>query len=122
MTTDQALEALRAEIARARAKFPNNDRLFEALAEEVGEAFRALDDPNGRCSDVDKELIQVACVAIRIVTEGNSTETNRTVIELARAMEIVARMVLEGQKEAPGFLSSSDDFEPIAHMALKKDW
>lgn len=67
------LTALAAELKHARNKFPDNHFMFEALAEEIGEmadAFRTLGDtPESR-----KEALQVACVAMRIVTEGPNRE------------------------------------------------
>lgn len=59
-----------AEMARARQKFPSNRFLLTALVEEVGECARALlsETPER----VAEEAIQVACVALRIVEEGDS--------------------------------------------------
>ena len=53
------------EVESARAKFPTNKELFVALVEEVGEVARALQE-NG---DIYGESKQVACLAIRIMTE-----------------------------------------------------
>ena len=68
--TDRTILALRAELERAREKFPQNDHLFAALGEEVGELARELLEggPRGR---IREEAIQVACVAIRIAEEGD---------------------------------------------------
>ena len=67
----EALYDVQNEIFRARKKFPTNDLLMVALTEEVGELAKALvDEPKDR---VYEEAIQVACVAIRIATEGDST-------------------------------------------------
>jgi NTP pyrophosphatase (non-canonical NTP hydrolase) len=63
---EQAIDDLSDEIMRARNKFPNNDRLFLALIEEVGELAKAILE-NG---NVDEEALHVACVAMRIYTEG----------------------------------------------------
>lgn len=69
MSTD-IFDDLRAELSRARAKFPKNDHLFAALGEEVGELARELLEAGGR-RRVREEAIQVACVALRIAEEGD---------------------------------------------------
>lgn len=57
-------------IDRARRLYPTNEKLLPALMEEVGELSRALlDEDDG---DYREEAIQVACVALRIATEGDS--------------------------------------------------
>ena len=68
-TTTLAL--LQDEVARARAKFPDNRHLLAALTEEVGELARAYLDAEGP-NRVRAEAIQVACVALRISEEGDS--------------------------------------------------
>ena len=70
MSTDETLDALRAELDRARAKFPTNAHLYAALGEEVGELARELLE-NGTRERIREEAIQVACVAIRIADEGD---------------------------------------------------
>ncbi len=69
MSTD-IFDELRAEIARARAKFPKKDHLFAALGEEVGELARELLE-GGTPQRIREEAIQVACVALRIAEEGD---------------------------------------------------
>lgn len=82
-------KALALEMTAARAKFPGNDRLFEALVEEVGEVGRAVLTNN--FEHARQEALQVACVAMRLATEGDrSWETSRpedrfTVQEMADA-------------------------------------
>ena len=77
--TTLALIKAEKEIVSARKKFPNNTHLLAALMEEVGELAQAMlqfkYEPYKGVSrdDVKKEAIQVACVAIRIVTEGDAT-------------------------------------------------
>lgn len=61
---------LEAEIRRARGKFPSNSHLIVALGEEYGEVCRAALDSETR-EDFRKECIQVACVALRLATEGD---------------------------------------------------
>ena len=68
--TDRTIMALRAELDRARAKFPANDHLFAALGEELGELARELLEGGSR-KRIREEAIQVACVAIRIAEEGD---------------------------------------------------
>lgn len=68
-STPKALDDLATEILRARDKFPGNAHLLAALTEEVGELATELLQ-RGNCRDARKEAIQVACVAIRIATEG----------------------------------------------------
>ena len=70
MNTDNTILALRAELERARAKFPKNDHLFAALGEEVGELARELLE-GGTRERIRAEAIQVACVAVRIADEGD---------------------------------------------------
>lgn len=64
------LAAIGDEVVRARTKFPGNKHLLAALTEEVGELAQAClkDNP----AEIHKEAIQVACVAIRIIEEGDS--------------------------------------------------
>ena len=60
-----------AEVVRARTKFPNNHKMLAALVEEVGELAKALLQ-RMPSAEVRKEAIQVACVAIRIIEEGDA--------------------------------------------------
>ncbi|KAF0234103.1 MAG: hypothetical protein FD177_1015 [Desulfovibrionaceae bacterium] len=88
--TELALDSLAKEIKRARAKFPGNAMLLEALGEEVGELARAFTGDG----HVQAEAIQVACVAIRIATEG-TTMPRPSVLALARELEALAREVMK---------------------------
>lgn len=74
------LDAISAEVCRAREKFPGNRLLLAALTEEVGELAKAMlqDRPS---DEIRREAIQVACVAIRIIEEGDSSFTNLTEAE-----------------------------------------
>lgn len=72
------LHAVAVEVERARAKFPSNRHMFAALAEEVGELADVLnqaeDKPGDRkrlTADLTKEAMQVACVAARLIDEGD---------------------------------------------------
>jgi hypothetical protein len=74
--TWQFLEALVGELERARAKWPGNRVQMTALTEEVGELAKALlhlDYEGGTAPDVWKEAVQVAAMAVRVATEGDSS-------------------------------------------------
>lgn len=68
-TTESVMREIWREVESARTKHPGNEHLLAALMEEVGELAKALLDcePWHR---VEAEAVQVACVAIRIATEG----------------------------------------------------
>jgi NTP pyrophosphatase (non-canonical NTP hydrolase) len=77
------IQALNAEALSARLKFPTNDVLLAALMEEVGELANALLElryatlhnaagNEDRRDHVQKEAIQVAATALRILEEGCS--------------------------------------------------
>lgn len=65
------LDAVSAETGHARAKFPGNRYLLAALMEEVGELAKALLQKRPR-EEWEKEATQVACVAMRIIEEGDA--------------------------------------------------
>lgn len=71
------MKAIEAEVIRARLKFPGNAKLLAALTEEVGELAKAMLQRRGK-DEIQREAIQVACVAIRIVEEGDSDFDNVT--------------------------------------------
>ncbi len=60
------------EVQRARAKFPGRRFLLAALTEEVGELAQAFLQKKP-ADEIRKEAIQVACLAIRIIEEGDSS-------------------------------------------------
>ena len=60
------------EVVAARKKFPGSEFLLAALMEEVGELARAFLQNEGQQRVYD-EAKQVACVALRIMEEGDST-------------------------------------------------
>lgn len=94
---DAELTALAAELKRARAKFPKNRFLVEALCEELGEAARSE-----RPYDVrNKEWLQVAAMAMRLYTEGTHTKSPG-LLECLKVLEPTAReiMRIEGDAEA----------------------
>jgi len=66
-----ALADIAAELERARKKFPGKNVTFAALVEEVGELATALfSEPR---ADVEKEAVQVAVMAMRIILDGDHT-------------------------------------------------
>lgn len=74
------MDALRAEVRRARTKFPGNRYLLAALTEETGELARALLQRKPK-DEVHRECLQVAAVALRILEEGDSTFDDLTEAE-----------------------------------------
>lgn len=66
------LTDLSAELIRAREKFPSHKNLNAALAEEVGELVKAQLHQEGEQA-VRKEALQVMCVALRIILEGDAS-------------------------------------------------
>lgn len=70
---DAFLAEVRAELIRARAKFPGDRIMTIALAEEFGELCKAvLDEP---AANVRKEAVQTAVMAARVVLDGDSSVT-----------------------------------------------
>lgn len=67
----KTLYAVAAEVVRARKKHPGNAHLLAALTEEVGKLAQALLEDQGE-ERVRSEAMQCACVAIRIMEEGDS--------------------------------------------------
>lgn len=67
--TRDSVVMLRDELERARKKFPQGLHLVPALMEEIGELARELLQ-KGNTEHARKEAIQVACVAMRIASEG----------------------------------------------------
>jgi NTP pyrophosphatase (non-canonical NTP hydrolase) len=65
------LYAIVQEVQRARMKHRSNAHMMVALTEEVGELAQALLE-NGNGERAREEAIQVACVAIRIIEEGDA--------------------------------------------------
>lgn len=70
--TGQSLTCIDDEVFRARTKFPGNRFLLAALMEEVGELAQAMLQKKPS-EEIEKEAIQVACMAIRILEEGDGT-------------------------------------------------
>ncbi|QDB70851.1 hypothetical protein [Pseudomonas virus PBPA162] len=67
------LNEVRAELLRARSKFPGDRIMTIALAEEFGELCKAvLDEP---AANVRKEAVQTAVMAARVVLDGDGSVT-----------------------------------------------
>ena len=67
-------EAAHAEVARARVLFPDPKHLLHALTEEHGEVVKAALDlysGKGTYEELDKEIIQLIAMCIRLHTEGD---------------------------------------------------
>lgn len=65
---------IKEELDGARRKFPTNKHMMSALTEEVGELAQALIDCDRKeqtVSQVYREAMQVACMAIRVAEEGS---------------------------------------------------
>ncbi len=74
------LDAISAEVIRARQKFPGKRFLLAALMEEVGELSRAYLQKKDK-DEIEIEAIQVACLAIRIIEEGDAAFDDITDVE-----------------------------------------
>jgi len=68
------VQLLKGEIERGRSKFPKNDLMLPALLEEIGELAEAVKNENKE--EAAKEALQVACIAVRIAEEGDTTFDN----------------------------------------------
>ena len=67
-TLDACLK-VECEVDRARGRFPSNRHMLAALIEEVGELAQALLQEK---EDWREEALHCACVAVRIMTEGDA--------------------------------------------------
>lgn len=73
LEVDAFLADVRAELVRARAKFPGDRIMTIALAEEFGELCKAvLDEP---AANVRKEAVQTAVMAARVALDGDGSVT-----------------------------------------------
>lgn len=68
---DAFLADVRAEIIRARAKFPGARIMTVALAEEFGELVKAVLDESA--ANVRKEAVQTATMCARVVLDGDGS-------------------------------------------------
>lgn len=76
MAEELTINAIRAEVINARTKFPSNKKLLAALGEEYGELCKALMQDRPR-DEIEREAIQVAAVAVRILEEGDADFENK---------------------------------------------
>lgn len=68
---EQFLTEVRAELVRARTKFPGDRVTLIALGEEFGELCKAMLDESGQ--RVHQEAVQTAVMAARIALDGDSS-------------------------------------------------
>lgn len=68
---DAFLGEVRAELVRARTKFPGDRIMTIALAEEFGELCKAVLDESA--ANVRKEAVQTAVMAARVVLDGDGS-------------------------------------------------
>lgn len=103
------ISPLATELIYARTKFPSNQYMFAALAEEIGEMAEAW-ITEGDSAHARHEALQVACVAMRIATEGvnRDGEDPQTLISLA-LLEGEARDFFASLKHRPDLSTRSAD-------------
>jgi len=108
------------EVARARAKFPNNRYLLAALVEEVGELGEAM--ISGTRDEIENEAIQCACVAIRIAEEGDATVyVPGLFIALVTATGNIARGLLQKSAVSTHLAAASGALQNMFVIGLKKE-
>jgi NTP pyrophosphatase (non-canonical NTP hydrolase) len=89
------MDAVASETLRARIKFPGNRFLLAALMEEVGELADALRLGKDKDS-IDRECIQVAALAVRILEEGDSSDIKKSSLaDLIGWVGSIARSLLQ---------------------------
>lgn len=91
-----ALNDLADELGRARRKFPACDHTYAALLEELGELANALLEHqygHAPARNVRAEALQVACMAVRIGTEGDASYGLASSADVPRATERLASLV-----------------------------
>jgi hypothetical protein len=71
---DTFLAEVRAELIRARAKFPGDRIMTIALAEEFGELCKAVLDESA--ANVRKEAVQTAVMCARVALDGDGSVNN----------------------------------------------
>lgn len=73
---EQVFDLVREELERARHKFPTNENQLATLHEESGELAKALLEHtygNAEPEEIIREAVQVASMAVRVATEGDSS-------------------------------------------------
>jgi hypothetical protein len=91
-----ALNDLADELGRARRKFPACEHTYAALLEELGELANAFIEHkcgHAPARNVRAEALQVACVAVRIATEGDTAYSLAPSENLNRATERLGSLV-----------------------------
>lgn len=89
---DHFLAEVRAEVARARSKFPGNDLTTIALTEEVGELAKALLDESP--SRVRSEAVQVAAMAVRVAIDGDASVANHRMLKQSDGRDAISKYAL----------------------------
>lgn len=90
-----ALNDLTDELGRARLKFPVCEHTYAALLEELGELAQALIEHKGGrapARNVRAEALQIACVAIRIGSEGDPAYRLAPSTNVHKATECLGRL------------------------------
>lgn len=66
-------DMVRAELGRARQKFPNTKHLLHAFTEEAGEVIKAFLDLHykGGADERVKEIVQTIAMGVRLIVEGD---------------------------------------------------
>lgn len=82
--------ALTGEVTRARRKFPGSRFMLAALMEEVGELAQAIIQKQP-AENIRKEALQVACCAVRMLEEGDSSFDTITDAEANGVLPVVGK-------------------------------
>jgi hypothetical protein len=96
VATAFALNDLADELGRARRKLPGSEHTYAALLEELGELANALLEHkygHAPARNVRAEALQVACMAVRIGTEGDLSYSLAPGADIARATERLTGLV-----------------------------
>jgi NTP pyrophosphatase (non-canonical NTP hydrolase) len=118
----QELVPLAQELVRARTKFPDNQYMLTALAEEIGEMAEAwMENPDS--SMTRKEALQVACVAMRIVTEPARTDGEcLKVVKAMKALEPLSRKFWDSLKDRPDLSARSPHITEDDQPGEPRNW
>ena len=97
----ETLEAISAEVYRARGKFPGREKLLAALMEEVGELAQAM-LRRKPLEEIRKEACRVACMAIRLCEEGDSDFDEPTWDAVGRELKAESEIIVPSCSIAAG--------------------
>lgn len=96
VATAFALNDLADEIGRARRKFPGSEHTYATLLEELGELANALLEHkygHAPSRNIRAEALQVACMAVRVGTEGDTSYGLAPSADVSRATERLGSLV-----------------------------